>query len=186
MISVLPSGNWVATGRPIRPGFLTEPPPVGERSTKTQFYVHYTGIRPDVAEAAPSGTVWVDVSGSELSYFESLGHIWDLGESFATIEHDIIVRPDIVEAFEECPEPWCVFGYTEFCHDACMEAWRNELGCTRFRSEVLTKVPDAVGSIPEGSFQDWHNVCDGLGNNLRAAGFSHHWHTPHARHDHWA
>lgn len=160
--------------------------------TDTQFYVHYTGVRPDVAEAAPPGTIWVDVASGDLAYFESLGDIWSRGEQFATVEHDILIRPDIVAAFEECPEPWCVFGYTEFCcadehgNSPCMEAWRNELGCTRFRAEVMEAVPDAVSSIPQGALQDWHNLCDGLGNNLRAAGFTHHWHTPHARHDHWA
>lgn len=173
-------------GGPIRPGFLAVPPPVVPRTTVTQFYVHYTGIRPDVAAAAPEGTVWVDVSSGNLAYFESLGDIWAAGEQFATIEHDILVRPDIVEAFEECPEPWCVFGYTEFCHEACMENWRNELGCTRFRAEAMREVPDAVSSIPDGQLRDWHQVCDGLGNNLRAAGLTHHWHRPHAVHDHWA
>lgn len=62
-----------------------------------------------------------------------------------------------------------------------MEAWRNELGCTRFRAELIAAVPDAVSSIPTDGW-DWHNLCDGLGGNLRRAGFSHHWHFPPVRH----
>ena len=173
-------------GAPARPGFLEEPPPVAKRQTTTQFYVHWTGLDPRVVEAAPAGTIWVDVRSSATAYYESLSRIWGEGETFATLEHDILCRPDIVEAFETCPEPWCVFGYSEFCHEACMDAWANELGCTRFRAEVMEAVPDALSSIPEGPLQDWHQVCDGLGNNLRAAGFSHHWHFPVAEHHHWA
>lgn len=173
-------------GRSVQPGFLAEPPPVAKRKGDVQFYVPYTGIRPEVVAAAPSGTVWVDVSSGDTAYFEALGHIWERGESFATLEHDILCRPDIVEAFETCPEPWCVFGYSDICHPQCMEAWANELGCTRFRAELMVAVPEAISSIEPGPLQDWHNVCDGLGNNLRAAGFTHHWHYPVAQHDHWA
>lgn len=154
--------------------------------TETQFYVHSTGVSPEVAESAPAGTIWVDVSSSDTAYFESLCDIWGRGETFATLEHDIVCRLDIVNAFESCPEPWCVFGYTNMCHEACMESWRNELGCTRFRSEILTKVPGAMSAIEDGPLRDFHNVCDGLGNNLREAGYTHHWHNPPVEHNHWA
>lgn len=183
---ILPSGNWVVAGRPAQPGFLAEPPAVSKREGSVQFYVHYTGVVPEVVEAVPPGTIWVDVSSSDTAYHESLTAIWGQRENFATLEHDVLCRPDIVEAFEECPEPWCVFGYSEMCHPECMEAWANELGCTRFRAELMEKVPDALTSIPPGPLTDWHNVCDGLGNNLRAAGFTHHWHFPVAQHNHWA
>ena len=62
-----------------------------------------------------------------------------------------------------------------------MESWRNALGCTRYRKELIAAVPDALLSIPADNW-DWHNVCDGLGNNLRAAGYSHHWHEPWVSH----
>lgn len=55
------------------------------------------------------------------------------------------------------------------------------LGCTRFRKELIEAVPDALTSIPEDNW-DWHNMCDGVGNNLRAAGYTHHWHTPPVEH----
>lgn len=185
-VIVLPSGNWVVAGRHPQPGFLREPPPVAARAGAVQFYVHHTGVHPGVAAAAPVGTVWVDVSSSDTAYFESLSRIWEQRESFATLEHDIICRSDIVEAFESCPEPWCTYGYAEMCHPECREAWANALGCTRFRAELMVKVPEAVSSIPPGPLTDWHNVCDGLGGSLRAAGFTHHWHEPHVRHPHWA
>ncbi len=176
----------------MRPGFLAEPPPVGERQGETQFFVHYTGVRPDVAQAAPPGTVWVDVSSHSGAYYESLCDIWAAGESFATLEHDIICRPDIVEAFENCPEPWCNFWYSDVCHPHCRDAWANHLGCTRFRAELMEKVPDAMSSIPPGHLRDWHEVCNGLGGDkgpngwgLRAAGFKNHWHGE-VRHHHWA
>jgi hypothetical protein len=70
-----------------------------------------------------------------------------------------------------------------------MENWRNELGCTRFRAELIQAVPDALEGTPLGNnglpiTWDWKNLCDGLGNNLRAAGATHHWHYPAAEHHH--
>lgn len=174
------------TGQPVQPGFLEEPPAVEAKQGTVQYYVPYTGVQPGVVEAAPAGTIWVEVSTSDVAYHEALSRIWAQGETFAVLEHDIICRPDIVHAFEDCPELWCTYGYEEMCHPQCREAWANALGCTRFRSELMGAVPDALSSIPPGPLTDWHNVCDGLGNNLRAAGFTHHWHEPHVTHTHWA
>lgn len=174
-----PDGNWT-----IRPQDLRlSPPAVAGREETVQWYLPYATVHPQVVEAAPRSTVWVDVSPSPNAYYGALHEMWGRGESFAVLEHDVICRPDVVEAFEECPEPWCLYPY-DFCHWDCREGWRNMLGCTRFRAELLAAVPDAVSSIPEDNW-DWHNVCDGLGNNLRAAGFSHHWHEPEVLHHPW-
>lgn len=150
-----------------------------------QWYIPYTYVHPMTVAGAPADAIWVDVSASNLSYFGALLDWWTRGESFAVLEHDVVARPDVIEAFETCPEPWCTYGYSTICHPTCMEAWRNALGCTRFRSEIIAAVPNAVSSIPEDGW-DWHNLCDGLGNHLRAAGYSHHWHEPWVNHHSWA
>lgn len=174
-------GNYHVVTVPNGYNFLTTPPAPGARQGETQFYVPYTAVHPETAQAVPPGTVWVDVSYSDTAYFGALLKWWETGQTFAVIEHDIAVTQHVVDEFENCPEPWCLFGYAEFCHEACMEAWRNALGCTRFRRELIEAVPDAVRDIPRDLW-DWHNLCDGLGANLRAAGFSHHWHYPPVRH----
>ena len=146
----------------------------------------------------PAGGLRVDVSASDDSYWSALGEWWARGEDFAIVEHDVVIHSDVVEQFDSCPEPWCVFGYTPICHEKCLEAWANMFGCTRYRSELIAAVPDAVTSIPPER-RDWHNLCDELAGNkiagvdqptlrphsLRWAGYTHHWHTPRVRHITW-
>ena len=170
----------------------------------TQFYVPFVRLadidHDEVVAAAPPGTIFVDVSSSPLAYWEALCEWWAKGEDFAIIEHDVLCRPDVVEAFDACPEPWCVFSYQGMCHDACREAWANMFGCTRYRAALIAAVPEAVSSIPP-QLRDWHNLCDGLAGmhpkcgcgiegvdrpgSLRAHGYGHHWHTPHVAHHPW-
>lgn len=164
----------------VRRGEL-EPPAPAAPNGPVRWYVPYTAVHHATATAAPSDAVWIDVSSSPIAYYAALLAIWERGESFAVLEHDVVCRPDIIEEFEQCPEPWCLYGYSDWCHEACREGWRNALGCTRFRAELIQTVPDALSGIPAGNW-DWHNVCDGLGENLRAANFKHHWHGPPAEH----
>ena len=160
----------------------------------TVTYLHLTKVLPEVLEAAPVDVELVDVSSSPLAYFASLERIWGLGEGFATIEHDVVWRPDIEHAFEACEHPWCTFVYSDICHPepyedrlgwhpSCREAYRDQLGCTRFRRELVRAVPDAVSAIAE-PLRHWARVNEGLGANLRAAGYGHHWHEPVVKHLH--
>lgn len=144
------------------------------------FYIPHTARHPETVAAAPSNAIWVDVGQSPIAYFAALLNWWSKAETFVVLEHDVVCRPDVLESFAGCSEPWCLYNYAPECtcgNPDCREAWRNALGCTRFRSELMEAVPDAMSSIPPDNW-DWHNVCDGLGNNLRAAGFTHHWHEP--------
>ncbi len=146
---------------------------------------------------APDGAEWVDVSADDDAYWRVMCEWWERGESFAVVEHDVVCRPDVVEQFNSCPEPWCVFGYTPICHQACLEAWANMLGCTRFSAELIATCPDAVSSIPPEQ-RDWHNLCDSIAGDkvggmpaplrprsVRATGFTHHWHSPAVHHISW-
>ena len=182
MTATLPDGTVyrIDAGRVL---FGAEPPqPAGTGP----FAVHipYTRIDSRTVHAAPSFAEWTSVAGSPIAYYAALTEWWASGETFTVIEHDVQCRPDVITGFEECPEPWCVFGYADMCHPECMEAWRNLLGCTRFRSELIKAVPDALTSIPADGW-DWHNVCDGLGDNLRRGGYTHHWHFPPVDHHHF-
>lgn len=155
----------------------------------------FAGARhPKVVAGAPAGAEWVDVGGDDHGYWRLMLDIWDQGADTLIVEHDVVCRPDVIDQLEECPEPWCAFRYTDFCHPACQEAWANMLGCTRFRAELIRATRDAVSSIP-GPLRDWHNLCDHLAGDktngvptplrvgsVRAAGFSHHWHEPPVEH----
>ena len=176
---ILPSGNWR-----VERFVVQQPPAPKARRAATAWYLPYTQVHPQTVAGAPKDAVWVNVSVSETAYFEALKAIWARRETFALLEHDVVCRPDVVRAFEECPEPWCAFGYSDICHPECMEAWANTLGCTRFREEILDLVPDALSSIPDGE-RGWLNLCDRIGERLRAAGFTHHWHHPPVEHHHF-
>lgn len=73
-----------------------------------------------------------------FAYGEVLALQWGFGEDFAVIEQDIVIRPDVVEAFANCPEAYCAFPY----------AWTTNvgpaLGCTRFRADFLQRYPNAM------------------------------------------
>jgi hypothetical protein len=165
-----PSGNLTI----LFPRGVSEPPAPTERMGRVQWYVPYTAVHPKTAEAAPRDAIWVNVSHSNIAYYAALSHIWAKGESFALLEHDVVCTPEIIRTIEDCREPWALYWYSDICHLECREAWRNQLGCTLFREEIIRAVPDAVSSIPPDRW-DWHNLCDGLGDNLRNAGFTHHW-----------
>jgi hypothetical protein len=138
--------------------------------------VPFTARHVDTLAGAPPDAEWVYVGETAHSYWECLSEYWERGEDLVIIEHDVVCRPDVSQAFASCLEPWCIFPYDN--HDAAeAEAWRNMLGCTRFRRELVRAVPDAVSSI-EPQHRDYHNVCDGIGNHLRAHGATHHWHSP--------
>lgn len=138
--------------------------------------IAYTSKHPDTLRSAPPDAEWRYVGVSDHDYWRVLGEFWARGEELTTIEHDIVCRPDILDGFASCPQPWCLHSYSN--HDAAQaEAWRSALGCTRFRKELVRAVPDAVSSIPE-QFRDWRDVCSHIGANIRAAGFTHHWHHP--------
>ena len=160
-----------------------------------KIVVPFTKRHP-VVEAAAIGAEWHDVSADDRAYWRLMCSLWEAGESFLVIEHDVVLRPDVLTQFEECPEPWCAFGYSDICHVECMEAWANTLGCTRFTGELIRATPDAVSSIPP-SERGWPNLCDHIAGDkfhgtpcelrpgsLRYTGFSHHWHYPAVEHLH--
>jgi hypothetical protein len=139
--------------------------------------VPFTCRHLDTIAGVPEDAEWRYVGDSPTDYWRLLCEVWERGEDVTIVEHDVVGRPDVFAAFDACPNPWCVYPYAGQCHWECMEAWRNELGCTRFSAKLIHANPAAVSSIEE-SHRDWHNLCDGIGDNLRAAGWTHHWHFP--------
>lgn len=150
-----------------------------------RLLVPFTVRNPEVVASVPPWAEWADVSADPDAYRRLLVDKWESSDDLMVLEHDVVCRDDVLEQFESCPRPWCVFGYADMCHDECREAWANMLGCTRFRRELIDAVPDAVTDITEREHQIWTNLCDGIGLNLRAAGFEHHWHRPYVDHHPW-
>jgi hypothetical protein len=136
--------------------------------------VPYTARHLSTITGVPDDAEWRYVGDSPTDYWRLLCEVWERGEDVIIIEHDIQARPDVFAGFTACPNPWCLHPYSN--HDRSdSEAWKNALGCTRFRRELISAVPDAVSSIQD-PHRDWHNLCDGIGWNLREAAYTHHWH----------
>lgn len=87
----------------------------------------------------------VDVSDSDESYWSLLAGLWRSGDSFAVVEHDVIVEPGSIAALDECAEPWCAFAvrYGAGHHVG--------LGCAKFTSAFCAKRPTAMGRVGEMS-----------------------------------
>src|ERR1017187_6850110 len=138
----------------------------------TKVYVPYAGDRfmQETAAAAPADAVFVDVSGDVTNYWSAFCEWWAAsvasGEDLVVIEHDVVSRPDVIEQFESCDCLWATFPYHNVCHRECQEAWRNQLGLTRFRAELIAACPDALSSIHAGWSpylqlrRVYRNLCD--------------------------
>lgn len=76
--------------------------------------------------------------GDDTAYGRQIARLWKMGESFAIVEPDIVIREDVVDAFENCP---CEYGSFPY-------AWKTNvgpaLGCTWFRDSFMAKYPSAV------------------------------------------
>jgi hypothetical protein len=215
---ITPDGNEVIVTRPERADCLDSPPPVAPRTGSLAFRCGYTAVHPLTVAGAPTDTVWTYVGASPLAYWAALCGWWEdavaEGCGLAVFEHDVVCRPDIVEAFETRPDPWLSAGYFDVCckdpagwsddnrarwaamgspegWSPCLEGWADHLGMTRFSAQLVAAVPDAPHRIPADN-RDWHLLCGGsgsrpvvgLGDILRAEGFEHSWYFPSAVHHH--
>lgn len=111
-----------------------------------RIVVPFTDLRPEtrralLAYARGHALNFEYVGGSDTAYCELLQKVWANGETFAIVEHDIVVNPDTIPGFEGCPDPYCAAPY----------AWTTQvgpaLGCTRFRAELLEELPDAIHEV---------------------------------------
>jgi len=136
--------------------------------------VPYT-IRHKATEAGvPSSASWVYVGNTKYDYWRVLCEWWK-PQDFTIIEHDVRANPDIFLEFERCTEPWCTMKYSNHTPENA-EAWKfGILGCTRFRSRLIKKVPNALSDL-QWRYRDWHVLSTGLGMTLREAGFYPHVH----------
>ena len=147
---------------------------VSPRPFGSSILVPYT-VRHPKTEAGLEGqdATWVNVSGSLYDYWRVLCEWWK--DDFCIVEHDVQTSPTHFAEFHFCPEPWCYFRYDNHS-DEDADAWHyGILGCTRFRSSVIRRVPHAFSHM-EWRYRDWHYVSTGLGKTLREHGFEPHVH----------
>lgn len=123
------------TAKPARPDEGREP---------LRLIVPYTSLRPETAAAlAESGFPFEEARVDDGDgYCRLLSGLWRAGESFAIVEQDIVVGPGTLPDLAACPRDWCSFGY------AYMTSGNyHGLGCARFSSALLARVPDAMDRV---------------------------------------
>lgn len=148
----------------------------------------YTALHPRVASALDhSGWPWkaIDVSHSDTTYARLFGVLWATGETFALVEHDIVIRPGVLDELAACDEQWCAFSYSY------QSSEHYGLGCVKFSADLLCTYPDAVAETwlevsnvhPRGH---WCNLDDRLSRVLTARCVTQHQHGPPVEHLHTA
>lgn len=142
-----------------------------------RIYVPYTRLRDetrDALEQHASGHEirYVDVSGGDEAMWEMYAAAWAEGETFAVVEHDIMIHDRVLPAFEQCPSLWCSFAYP-YAH---LPAYCGT-GCVRFRAELLAAYPELWEHValceapPAHGFRHWCTLDGFSQTQLCQAGF---------------
>lgn len=65
-------------------------------------------------------------------------HLWDTGETFVVLEHDVAPEPGMITALAECPEQWCWHEYADNRYGP-----GPSMGLTKFSAELMARWPNA-------------------------------------------
>jgi hypothetical protein len=100
---------------------------------------HLTAVEAALnAAGVPYGVY--DVSGADDAYWTLLAALWEQGDGFIVVEHDVVVRPESIWELIGCDRPWCACPYPYLGGRGTIIG----LGCTKFSGELLAAVPDAL------------------------------------------
>jgi hypothetical protein len=144
----------------------------------TKVVVPYTEKHPEVLAALAGSDLQAFKVGDDDRYWKLLKKLWTKGEDFIIVEHDIVIRPDTISGFDECPEPWCVAPYP-FAHRLCAG-----LGCVRFRKELLRDFPEIMDEVDKREHprfpgkRNWRTLDSCIRELLWARGIERCWHDP--------
>jgi hypothetical protein len=112
----------------------------------------------------------VELKPHHEAYYWFLGQMWEAGKSFLLVEQDIEVHASVPKVVY-CPEPWCVFGYTQ----GGDQFFYHCLGCVRFSAKLIGALPNAISDLP---VRHWRRLDAELIPYLLRAGYTPHIHEP--------
>lgn len=104
-----------------------------------------------------------DVSESDTAYAKLLERLWGEYRTFLVIEHDIEIKVEALQEAQSCLCEWSVSPYRGIMGSLV----DNALGCTRFRSSLMKRFPDAIARANQ--IDDNGSIC-GPGNWKRLDG----------------
>lgn len=141
----------------------------------------YTAVHPDTAAALADRDVRYVRMVADDSYHRLLAELWETGGTFVVVEHDIVVRPGVIDELGACPEWWCGFPYL------FLGGLHNGLGCAKFSAELLAEHPDVIAATleentPTHPAGHWCNLDDRITRQLRRRGVAKHAHGPPVEH----
>lgn len=148
----------------------------------------YTRLHPATARLAnvyAPGHVRIRLSpGDDTAYWRLLAETWSEPGDLMVVEHDIGLRPGVVDGLAACREPWC--GHPYRIHRLIAVC----LGCTRFTAGLKATEPDlldAVGRIDNDDgppAKHWRRLDVRLADELHRRGYQVHEHQPQVAHYH--
>jgi hypothetical protein len=103
------------------------------------------------------GATFVRITEKQ-TYFDLLERLWNKGDPFLVIEHDIVGSVEDVEAMKRCKSPYCVAPYLGPSNTLLTKS----LGFTRFRPLMLRR--DLFNAIRENKdtepfdYDDWRRI----------------------------
>ena len=123
-----------------------------------------------------------DVSTTQFDYWELTRQLWESGEDWAYVEHDVVIPDGCIAGLEACPELWCMHSYT-VQDDKPITDWggNGAFGMVRFRGELTRKHPSLVADLFHRS---WSHLDGQTITALRGLGYRAHQHFPDAEHLH--
>lgn len=131
--------------------------------------VPYTDLDAGTAAALPDAR-FAAIDGDD-GYRRLLREVWEEGDPFILVEHDVVPTAAQVASLEACPEPWCGYGYSP-------GDWTPMFGFVRFGRALLSAIPEA---FTDPSWP-WDQLDAKFAVLARSRGFRWHWHYPHVHH----
>jgi hypothetical protein len=137
--------------------------------------VPWTNLRSETFFAlADEGARYVDVSGSDDSYFWLLSELWEGQQGAIIVEHDVVPPSGSIASLRACERLWCGQPYL------VGKNWDSSLGCVKFAPELMTHFPDTVDRVEN---THWRTLDGQIIGYLRPKlGYGAHLHWPAARH----
>lgn len=132
--------------------------------------VPHTKLHPATREAVPDARFVL--MRTPHSYRELLDELWEAGEAFTLVEHDVVPTRGQLAALDACDRPWCLYSYGP-------GFWIPVFGCVRFGPALIEALPD----VWRDDSWPWEQLDSKFAVEARAAGFRPHWHFPHVHHE---
>lgn len=96
----------------------------------------------------------IDNSATGFAYGRNFADLWEKGEPFIHLEHDIVPWPGAITQLQECPEPWCV-------HESVIYAGRVFMGFGIGKYRPKGPAPERWRNT------DWHCLDGQIVSDLR-------------------